>query len=237
MSDPDMLRLGTYLSLALAWVGDSAARPIAREILEHSRTVLGPNHPTTLFAAVDLAFGLIETGDSIEIRALGEDTLRRSTQTLGKRHLLTMGAAALLAQALAWQGETDAALRLGREYLDHTKYHLGQDHLITLTASAALASAHAESAESGDEPLGPAALIGPHTALGPDHPISLITAAAVCRSAARRGGRHDPADTADAADLPDLATDTLTRARRRLGESHPVTVELRRILAPSLSGR
>ena len=97
MDDPDMLRLSTYVSLALAWVGDSAARTIARETLEHARAVLGPNHPTTLFAAVDLAFGLLETGDTAEIRSLGADTLQRSTQTLGPRHLLTLGAAAVLA--------------------------------------------------------------------------------------------------------------------------------------------
>lgn len=227
MDDPDMLRLSTYVSLALAWVGDSAARTIARETLEHSRAVLGPNHPTTLFAAVDLAFGLLETGDTVEIRSLGADTLQRSTQTLGPRHLLTLGAAAVLAQAMAWDGDVDAALRLGREYLDHTRYHLGPDHLITLTAATALASAHAASDRADAEPLGPEVLVGPHTALGPDHPISLITAAAVCRSMARRAD-GDPAGSV----ANPLAVDTLARAQRRLGDAHPLTIGLRRALAP-----
>lgn len=216
MGDPDMLRLGTYLALALAWVGDGAARPLAHEILDQARVVLGPNHPTTLFATVDLAFGLLETGDSAQIRALGEDTLLRSGETLGPRHLLTLGSAALLAQALTWDGEVDRAMELGREFLDTTKYHLGPDHLISLTAFAALASAQAGSADGNLHPLGPDALVGTHAALGPDHPISLITAAAVVRGMAQR---HDERVT-------ELAADTRERAKRVLGSNHPVTVGL-----------
>lgn len=215
-ADPDVLRMSTYLALALAWVGDRAARPIARELLDQSRSVLGPDHPTTMFAAVDLAVGLLETGDTAQIRSLGEDTLRRAGERLGPRHLLTLGSAALLAQALTWDGEIDRANELGREYLDSTKYHLGPDHLITLIAFAAVASARVRSIDALAEPLIMADLAGTHRALGLDHPISLITAAAVSTSMAEHG--------VDGADR--LSRDTLERAERVLGHEHPLTVGL-----------
>jgi DNA-binding SARP family transcriptional activator len=214
--DPDVLRMNTYLALVLAWVGDRAARPLAREILDQARLVLGPDHPTTMFAAVDLSLGLLETGDTGQIRALSEDTLQRAEAGLGPRHLLTLGSAALLAQALTWDGEIDRANKLGREYLDSTKYHLGPDHLISLIAFAAVASARVGSVHTGAEPLVMSDLAATHRALGRDHPISLITAAAVSTSMAEHG--------VDGA--AELAADTLERAEQLLGPDHPLTIGL-----------
>ena len=218
---PDALRLSGYLALALAWLGDGDARSLAQHTLLLSSEALGPNHPTTLLAAVDLGLGLLFDGDAEQIRALTEDTLSRARDTLGHDHLITLGSAAVLTQALVWVGRIDESLAIGREYLERTEERLGSNHVITLTAFAALASALADSPDEEISGIGQDTYQRAVALLGPDHPITLIAAAAV----AAAGADDDQESIA-------FTTDTLTRAKRTLGPDHPLTRGLVRATGP-----
>jgi hypothetical protein len=59
--------------------------------------------------------------------------------------------------------------------------------------------------------------------LGPDHPVTLVAAAAVTSSLTRMGATEQ---------AKILAADTVTRAGNRLGPDHQVTRFLTHVLAP-----
>lgn len=221
---PDLLRITAYVTLALAWMGDPAATELADSTFESARRVLGPDHPVTLLAAVEVVFGLLTAGDTERIRTLGEDTVTRSRAVLGDRHLITLGSAALLALGLVWHGDVDRADELRRDLLSIADPDMAPDHVITLTIAAATAAIRAADPITAGEP-GVPELDTARRMPGADHPITLTLAAAAARLAQRAG-------------LPGerLAIETATRARRHLGVDHPlarVPVPPARPAAPS----
>ncbi len=60
-------------------------------------------------------------------------------------------------------------------------------------------------------------LTNSRNALGPDHPITLVSAAALTAAMNGLGDTHQARD---------LGEDTYTRARRALGEHHPITASM-----------
>jgi DNA-binding SARP family transcriptional activator len=213
---PDTLRLSAYVALAFSWAGDTAGRPLAEDLLRRSRSVLGPNHSTTLLAATDLSIGLLWEGDPATIHRLTADTYRRAVDNLGSDHLITLGSAAVFAQALVWTGAADRSLAIGREFSERIEGRLGPDHFITLMSSAALASAAAaSSAATITGTVGRGPYERATTLLGPDHPITLIAATAVVTST-----RDDDQASRD------LLVDTVSRVDRVLGPQHPLAVSL-----------
>lgn len=237
---PDGLRLTAYVALALIWAGDRTARGLAKQTLQRARSAVGANHPTTLLAATDLCIGLLWESDPEQILELASDTHRRALATLGNDHLITLGSGAVRAQALVWTGRSDESLVISREFSGQIENRLGPDHFISLMASAALASATAQAdpaagkevaeptkmTQRGDLVVGGGsrrtAVVGRCTydratrVLGPDHPITLIAAAAVVTSS---GIEQLPRS---------LERDTLARAERVLGPDHPLTTSLLR---------
>ncbi|MET0865976.1 MAG: FxSxx-COOH system tetratricopeptide repeat protein [Nakamurella sp.] len=228
---PDGLRLTAYVALALIWAGDRTARSLAKQTMKLATSALGPNHPTTLLAATDLCIGLLWESDPNRILELAADTHRRALDTLGNDHLITLGSGAVRAQALVWTGQVEESLVISREFSGPIENRLGPDHFISLMASAALASAVAEAADgaaiprqvdAGAAAAGTTRPVGQVTyeraarVLGPDHPITLIAAAAVLTSSAVSQVSSS------------LERDTQSRAERVLGADHPLTISLLR---------
>jgi len=90
----------------------------------HSRwtSLLGPEHPDTLWAAENLALDLYVLGEYRAARALDEDTLTRRRRVLGDDHPDTLISAANLALDLSALGEHRAA----REWDDFVRRHRRQ---------------------------------------------------------------------------------------------------------------
>lgn len=198
--DPGRLRLTAYLALTLAWVGDPTAVDVATRTWERAREVLGPNHPTTLMAGADVALGMITDPDTERSRRVALDTTTRARAVFGDRHLITLGAATALALATLWCGDRAGADRIGTELLAAADERLDHDHVVALMATAARAAIRSEIGVRAETLVDHTTVDRARRRLGPDHPVTLITAAA------------DPGVTAD----------TAARIDRTFGPGHPL---------------
>jgi DNA-binding SARP family transcriptional activator len=232
--DQDGLRLTGYLALALVWTGDPDAVEVASRTRDKARALLGPDHPTTLLAGADVSLGLLTDPDIDRTHAVALDTLTRARRILGERHLITLAAASVLAMARLWQGGPAGGEHADTELLLAAGGFLDPDHVVALTTTAALSSARAVAAGA----VAAGAVAAEATAddraavdrarrlLGPDHPITLITAAAVARLLA-----SGTADDREAGKT--LAADTLEQVERIFGAEHPLRRGLpNRLTAP-----
>jgi hypothetical protein len=107
------------------------AWPLGQDTLERCRAVLGPDHPTTLWAADAQALALVGAGKFGPARVLAESTLQRSRRILGPDHTTTLTAAATLTQALNQLGDAELARALGQETLQRSRRVLGPDNPLT----------------------------------------------------------------------------------------------------------
>jgi hypothetical protein len=139
---------GRQLTLDTTWYlqahGDShGSRALGEPLLDRWRSILGPDHPDTLAAAIRLALIRTSLGETEPARALGEDTLHRSRRVLGPDHTSTLWAANELTLALFSAGEAESA-RAGRGHpaaeppgarLGQPDHPVGGGHLSTGPAS------------------------------------------------------------------------------------------------------
>ena len=130
---------------------------LGKDSLRRSRRVLGPDHPTSLWAATALMQAPIEPGAEEPARAFGEDTLQRCRRVFGPDHVRTLGAAATLTLALMAVGEAEPARTLGEDTLQRCRRVLGPDHPITVYLIQAADSGHIvgddAAADRPDRPL------------------------------------------------------------------------------------
>ncbi|PWI13584.1 hypothetical protein DI272_05100 [Streptomyces sp. Act143] len=126
---------------AEAAVGEYAdARPLALDVLERRRRLLGDDHPDTLAGANGLAGTFGALGAHEEARRLYEDIFQRRRRVLGDDHPDTLVSANCLGTALSALSEYEAARRLLQDVLGHSRRTLGEDHPRTLVAAADLAT-------------------------------------------------------------------------------------------------
>ena len=107
------------------------ARDLGEDTLRRCRRVLGPDHPTTLWAAAVQTLALVGLGEAEQARTLGEDTMQRSRRALGPDHTTTLTAAAALTQALNQLGEAGLARALGQDTLQRSRRVLGTENPLT----------------------------------------------------------------------------------------------------------
>jgi hypothetical protein len=168
------------------------SRIIGEPLLEHWRSVLGPDHPDTLTAGISLTFARILAEETGPARALAEDTVQRCRRVLGPDHPTTLWAAATLVLAVALaqvqigMAAAEPARALGEDTLQRCRRVYGPDHSISLTAAAALTAALVQVGQSeAARALGEDTLQRLHRVCGPDDPITLYVTRTV-----NSGRRH-----------------------------------------------
>jgi hypothetical protein len=203
------------------------ARPLFERARDLRRSLLGDNHPDTLFSASYLAVALGGLGRYESARQLGEDTLTRQRRVVGEDHPDTLFSATQLAGILGGLGRYELARPLGEDTLVRCRRVLGEDHPDTLLSASILVTTlwwlgRYESARQ----LGEDTLARCRRVLGEDHPYTLRSATYLAVTLGGLG-RYESARQ--------LGEDTLTRQRRVLGEDHPHTLLSATILAAVLA--
>jgi len=219
-----LLAVTDYLNVSR--VGPTVHTPAA-DLHRRWTTLLGPDHPDTLWASENFADDLSALGEHRAARTLNEDTLARRRRVLGDDHLSTLISANNLARDLSALGEHRAARTLNEDTLARKRRVLGDDHLSTLISANNLArdlSALGEHRAAWT--LNEDTLARKRRVLGDDHPDTLTSANNLARDLSALG-EHRAART--------LNEDTLARKRRVLGDDHPDTLWAAEYLADDLS--
>ncbi|OFR48771.1 hypothetical protein HMPREF2883_09730, partial [Actinomyces sp. HMSC075C01] len=137
---------------------------------------LGPDHPSTLTARLNLAGAYCDAGRLDEAITLYEQTLEDSTRILGPHHPDTLTTRDNLAGAYCDAGRLDEAITLYEQTLEDSTRILGPHHPDTLTTRNNLAYAY-QAAGRLDEAitLHEQTLEDSTRILGPHHPDTLTT--------------------------------------------------------------
>ena len=124
-----MARIAGYLG----WSGNyAAARNLQRRVLDAQERNLGPEHPHTLTARVNLAYWTGEAGDPAAARDQLAVLLPVCERVLGAEHLDTLGIRLQLARRTGQAGDAAAARDRFAELLPVYQRVLGPEHRDTL---------------------------------------------------------------------------------------------------------
>jgi tetratricopeptide repeat protein len=190
--------------------------PPSEPIVERHTRLLGPDHPDTLRATVNLAHELRAAGRRHRAREVAGDTHARMVAVLGARHLDTLLCAHGLALDLRDSGDHLAAQRLDEQTYTARRELLGQDHPETAQSALSLATDLRRAGELvRARELDASAHATLLQTLGADHPLTLLAA---------HGLATDLTRLDDLDDALALAEDTYARRRRVLGAAHLATV-------------
>ena len=201
-----------YITLGLY----DQARPLLEEAIEINRSVLGEDHPDTLFTMNDLATLHYRESRLDLAESMHSDTLSRRRRVLGDDHPRTLASMNNLA-AVYWDlRRHDEAEKLYSEALAVMRRQYGQDHKATLVCMSNLASIYSDQQHyDKSETLRLEALNTMRRMLGEDHPETMRTADGLTDLYLRQG-RYDEAES--------LSLETLGLKRRVFGEDHPETL-------------
>ncbi|MEU4560089.1 FxSxx-COOH system tetratricopeptide repeat protein [Actinoplanes sp. NPDC023936] len=192
------------------------AQNLATDWHQHWQRAVGPNDPSVLRAANQLANTYLLLGEYEQARRLHEDTFVRRRRVLGDDHPDTLRSANNLANS--WNGltEYEQARELHEDTLDRLRQVLGDDDPDTLRSASSLASSLHELGEYEQaRELNEDTLARRRRVLGDDHPDTLRSASYLAINL-HKLGEYEPARH--------LNEDTLVRRRRVLGDDHPDTV-------------
>lgn len=112
-----------------------AAEAQLRTALDLSRRALGPTHPDTLRAQMELALLLHDRGQGDEALPMLRATLDDAERVLGRDHVMTLRAVSSLAWALRGMGRGPEAEPLFRRAFDQSRRTLGPTDSVALKAA------------------------------------------------------------------------------------------------------
>ena len=222
-SDPDFSALlATTLGNATDLGMPHLALALTDSVTQAGDT-LGPHHPDTLTAHLNLAGAYREAGRLDEAIELFEQNLDDRTRILGPHHPDALISRNNLAGAYREAGRLHEAIALFEQNLDDHTRTLGPHHPDTLTAHLNLAYAYRKAGRLHEAIALFEQNLDDHTrTLGPHHPDTLISRDNLA-SAYREAGRLDEAIA--------LFEQNLEDSTRILGPHHPHTLTSRNNLA------
>ncbi len=206
------------LARALRLCGSySEARDVGQDAYDYGVAVLGPEHPRTLEAAIDLSIALrriaVSYADAEELARRVFDQARRR---FGQFAPLTLAAIVSLTNIQRTSSEIVEALRLSEGASEQYGILYGQDHpyYYGCLGNVALMYRVNGDAQRARE-LNELALTGLDGRLGRGHHYSLTVAVNLA---------SDLAAVGDVTEARMLGEDSLRRLRPLLGEEHPLTL-------------
>ncbi|SDX99371.1 Tetratricopeptide repeat-containing protein [Saccharopolyspora shandongensis] len=169
----------------------------------------GPNDPSTLRVQAGLAMDLRELGQYDAAVNMGRRVLSAHREALSPDHPFVLGSQRMLAVTLQRAGKPHEAYNLaGDAYQRLLKQdERGQDTAATLAVMASTAADPREGANHGM-----AAVDMMRTAMGPDHPFTLVCEGTLAVRWAMAGAHHRACA---------LANQVVDRSVARLGVAHP----------------
>jgi hypothetical protein len=226
-SNPDLRLLACDATLVLHLRGDyRAAADLAQHLYRAWAARLGEDHPSTLYAANNLARSLYGLGDYKGACALDQETLARRRQVFGVDHPISLGSASNLARDLQALHEYQQARVLQEDTLARRRRILGEDDPATLHSANRLAVIlHDLKDYQGARALQEDTLARTQRVLGEDHPETLRSVSDLAATLQTLG---------DYPGARALQEDTLARRRRVLGDDHPHTLRSASDLAVTL---
>ncbi len=111
---------------------------------------LGPDHPVTVIAYSNYAYGLLHASTPAAAEAAAHRALDARIRLHGPDHPLVYSAKLVLSWALMLSGSHEQAVTLMREALDGRERLLGQDHPLTIKARVLLAERLAVAGQHGE---------------------------------------------------------------------------------------
>src|SRR5665213_657601 len=202
----------TYRALGLS----RQAIPLQEQVLEFSRKTLGPEHPETLWAMLDLANSYFDAGHRDEARKLREQVLNLSREVNGPERPDTVAAMNNLALSYFDAGRRDEAIKMQEQVLTLRRKVNGPEHPDTLGAMINLATSYAEAGRR-DEALKIREQVLPlvRKVDGPEHPDTF-------RAMENLALSYDGAGRWDEA--MKMQEQVLKLSRKVLGPEHPDTL-------------
>ena len=222
-SDPDFSALlATTLGNAIDLGMPHLALALTDSVTQAGDT-LGPHHPDTLTAHLNLAYAYREAGRLDEAIELFEQNLEDRTRILGPHHPDTLTARNNLASAYQAAGRLNEAIPLHEQNLEDRTRILSPHHPDTLNSRNNLAGAYDDAGRLDDAiELFEQNLKDFENLLGPHHPHTLLSRNNLA-NAYQAAGRLNEAIT--------LYEQTLEDRTRILGPRHPDTLISRDNLA------
>ncbi|MDR1313642.1 MAG: tetratricopeptide repeat protein [Deltaproteobacteria bacterium] len=188
---------------------------------------MGPDHPDTLVARMNLAADLGYLGEHAAARDMHALILAARERALGPEHPATLSAKAGLAADLGNLGENAAAQVMFQEVIADSERVLGSDHPDTLAAESGLASVMRCLGEhAAAMALDVRVLAARERALGADHPLAL---------ASRYGLALDLTNLGEYAAAGGMLSEVLVARESSLGPDHPDTLASRHLLAVDMA--
>jgi tetratricopeptide (TPR) repeat protein len=216
----NLLALRASAGLFFNQMKDSShAIPVWQQVACDSERLLGPDHPDTLSASVNLALAYQKAGRLGEAIGLFEPSLADSERILGPDHPATLRTRVNLARAYQEAGRLDEAIPLHEQALAGNNRIHGPDHPDTLYSRGHLARAYYQAGRLDEAiPLHEQAVGDSVRVLGPDHPRSLSSRNDLARTY-QAAGRLD--------DAVRLVEQNFADRVRVLGPDHPDTMNSR----------
>jgi tetratricopeptide (TPR) repeat protein len=195
------------------------------QVLARCQKALGPEHPDTLSALLELAISDDDDGRFDKAIETCRQVLTLRQINLGPEHSDTLKAMSLLSQFYANAGQRDESLRMTEELLALCRKSLGVQHPETLIAMDCLALAYEDSGRRQEAlKLGTEVLTLCRSVYGPEHPETLWAMSHLAYI------HHNAGDWAKALQLRGEVVDL---CRKVLGSDHPDTLTLMHSFAQS----
>lgn len=194
---------------------------VGRSLIEKAHRnwseTLGPDHETTLQAAVRLGVFLWHSGQLVQARGLDTDSLARLRRVLGEDHPDTLSAANNLGATLEALGEYEAARAVFTDTLARRRRVLGESHSETLLTANNLAVTlgHGLGQHEAARDLHQDTFTRYVEKLGANHPSTLRSSTSLAAELASLG---------EYSSAISLLRDTLSLSRRELGPDHADTL-------------
>jgi tetratricopeptide (TPR) repeat protein len=202
------------LSIALRRIGSARddALAQAQSVYEQCAVILGPHHPDTLAAAINLTNTQRTVGQTDKALALAESTVASYPAIYGPDHPYNHGCASNLGLLRRVTGDPAGARILNEAALAGLDARLTRDHHYSLTVAANLASDLAELGDTAQaRTLGEDTLSRLRRLLGEGHPLTLGCAANFAIDLRAEGAKDEAAA---------LSADTMNRYASTLGAEH-----------------
>ncbi|KAF4895134.1 Kinesin light chain [Colletotrichum fructicola] len=213
----DWANLLTKVCWFMLMIGEySRAEVLGEEAAQARRSVLGPDHPSTLTSMANLASTYRNQGRWEEAEKLEVEVMEMSKTKLGADHPSTLSSMANLASTFWNQGRWEEAEKLEVEVMETSKTKLGADHPSTLTSMANLASTYRNQGRWEEaEKLFVEVMETSKTKLGVNHP-STLTSMNNLASTFWNQGRWEEAEK--------LLVEVMETSKTKLGADHPSTL-------------
>src|SRR5665213_372182 len=202
----------TYRALGLS----RQAIPLQEQVLEFSRKTLGPEHPETLWAMLDLANSYFDAGHRDEALKMQEELLPLCRKVFGPSHHDTIMAMNNLANSYHGAGRRGESLKMREEVLRLRRKVLGPEHPDTIMAMNNLATSYADAGRRDEAiKMREQVLTLRRKVNGPEHPDTLGAMINLATSYAEAGRRDEALK---------IREQVLPLSRKVDGPEHPDTL-------------